>query len=199
MQAREGEWETVLAWRCHEGYSVGGDYCWSRADGNSLVVALVDVLGHGQAANESLQGIISALNTTSATGLLSLYSLIERTASLRRGCALFLGQIGSSNLDYILVGNTRAWVLTPSRTEFLLGQPGVVGHSRTSSQAKIQKAALPARAIILACSDGIRRSFVPEHGQSAYWFSDGQQLIEHILSTYSVQEDDASVLFVRRV
>lgn len=164
---------------------MGGDYCWSRADGNSLVVALVDVLGHGQAANKSLQGIISALNTASATGLLSLYSLIERTASRRRGCALFLGQIRSSNLDYILVGNTRAWVLTPSRTEFLLGQPGVVGHSRTSSQAKIQKAALPDRAIVLACSDGIRRSFVPEHSQSAYWFSDGQQLIEHILSTYN--------------
>lgn len=196
MVAEGHGWQVWSCWRPRTGYAVGGDLCYAYSVKDKLFIALVDVLGHGAEAYRSAEKLFQVLEER-REDLLSVYSSMERAAARARGCALFLGTLTGSTLNYIMVGNIRGWVIEhKEKLEALLGQPGVVGGRRLMPVVREVKAG--ASSLIIVCSDGIRRSFVPgwEGGQLA--LGGGAYVATKILEEYSIPEDDASVLVGRR-
>jgi hypothetical protein len=131
-----------------------------------------------------------------ATGVLQqTYSVLEEAASQTRGCALFLALLDRKAIEYILIGNIRGWVLARKGTEVLVGQPGIVG-KRMLSPA-IRRLELPGPALLLVCTDGIKRSFSPA---GLPWLREGagEETACRVVERYGIAEDDASVLVGRR-
>ncbi|MGB9859928.1 MAG: hypothetical protein ACPLQP_08360, partial [Moorellaceae bacterium] len=88
-------WEVWACWRPRIGYNVGGDLCYAYTAEDKLLVALVDVLGHGEEAYRSAAKLYQVLENRCGE-LLTVYSDIEREAARIRGCALFLGALSAS-------------------------------------------------------------------------------------------------------
>ncbi|QGP90870.1 hypothetical protein MGLY_01820 [Neomoorella glycerini] len=188
-------WQIWACWRPRRGYIAGGDFCYAEGGRSGLLAACVDVLGHGEEAHRSLEGIRRELEA-GGENLLEIFGRIEQTAFRSRGCALFLGMLGECFLDYILVGNIRGWVINPARIEILPGQAGIVGGRKIlPAMRSIQ---LNDKSMLLVCSDGIKRSFLPGHSPRQLWRDDGFGLTCSILEEFSIAEDDASVLVGRR-
>ncbi|WP_258360020.1 hypothetical protein [Moorella sulfitireducens (nom. illeg.)] len=195
-QAAEGSgWQVWACWRPHRGYTVGGDFCYACGGGGGLLVAAVDVLGHGEEAYCSLQGIRRELEE-GGENLLDIYRRVEQSASRSRGCALFLSLLNNHSIDYILVGNLRGWVINRGRFEVLPGQAGIVGGRKLLPAVRSVK--INDKSLLMVCSDGIRRSFLPDSYDGKLWYDDGFNLACSVLEQYGIAEDDASVLVGRR-
>lgn len=175
---------------------MGGDLCHAYSGKDKLFIAVVDVLGHGEEAYRSAEGLYQVLEERKED-LLVVYSNIERAVTRARGCALFLGTLTGSTLNYIMVGNIRGWVIEDKKgLAALLGQPGVVGGRRLIPVVRDIKTG--DSSFIIVCSDGIRRSFVPGRDSGHLLECDGMHVAVRILEEYGIPEDDASVLVGRR-
>jgi len=173
---------------------VNGDLCYTKELDTHVLAVVADVLGHGEGAHHGAVVLAHALQR--ATGVLQqTYSVLEEAASQTRGCALFLGLLDRKAIEYILVGNIRGWVLTRKGTEVLVGQPGIVG-KRILNPA-IRRLELSEPALLLACTDGIKRSFSPV-GLPWLWEGTREATARRVVETYGIAEDDASVLVGRR-
>jgi len=194
-RAREGSgWELSVYSRPHWREKVNGDLCYTKELDTHVLAVVADVLGHGEGAHHGAVVLAHALQR--ATGVLQqTYSVLEEAASQTRGCALFLGLLDRKAIEYILVGNIRGWVLTRKGTEVLVGQPGIVG-KRILNPA-IRRLELSEPALLLACTDGIKRSFSPV-GLPWLWEGTREATARRVVETYGIAEDDASVLVGRR-
>ncbi|NHM26006.1 hypothetical protein G7K71_03060 [Desulfofundulus sp. TPOSR] len=188
-------WEVWSCWRPRTGYPVGGDLCYAYKGNDKLFISVVDVLGHGEEAHRCAEGLHRVLEERKED-LPGVYGDIERVAARIRGCTLFLGTLDNATLSYIMVGNIRGWVIGDKRLEFLPGQPGVVGGRKLVPV--IRNVRIDDYSLVIVCSDGIRRSFVPDRGDGHLWRQDGLYLAVTIIEKYGVPEDDASVLVGRR-
>jgi hypothetical protein len=61
----------------------------------------------------------------------------------------------------------------------------------------IRRVDLSETALLLACTDGIKRSFSPV-GLQWLWEGAGEETAGHVVERYGIAEDDASVLVGRR-
>jgi len=194
-QAREGSgWEVWAYSRPHWREKVNGDLCYTKELGTHVLVVVADVLGHGEGAHRGAVVLAQAMQR--ATGVLQqTYSVLEEAASQTRGCALFLALLYRKAIEYILIGNIRGWVLARKGTEVLVGQPGIVG-KRMLSPA-IRRLELPGPALLLVCTDGIKRSFSPA---GLPWLREGagEETACRVVERCGIAEDDASVLVGRR-
>ncbi|WP_034424264.1 SpoIIE family protein phosphatase [Thermanaerosceptrum fracticalcis] len=193
--AREGSgWEVSAYSRPHWREKVNGDICYTKELGTHVLVVVADVLGHGEGAHRGAVVLAQAMQR--ATGVLKqTYSVLEEAASQTRGCALFLALLDRKAIEYILVGNIRGWVLTRKGTEVLVGQPGIVG--KRMLNPAIRRLELSEPALLLACTDGIKRSFSPV-GLQWLWEGAGEEAACRVVEGYGIAEDDASVLVGRR-
>lgn len=195
-QVREGSgWEVLACSRPHWREKVNGDLCYTKELGTHVLVVVADVLGHGEGAHRGAVVLAQAMQR--ATGVLQqTYSVLEEAASQTRGCALFLALLDRKAIEYILVGNIRGWVLTRKGTEVLVGQPGIVG--KRMLNPAIRRLELPGPALLLVCTDGIKRSFSPA---GLPWLREegaGEETACRVVERYGIAEDDASVLVGRR-
>ncbi|CEP68789.1 Protein phosphatase 2C (PP2C)-like domain [Moorella glycerini] len=195
QQAREGSgWEVAAYSRPHWREKVNGDLCYAKELDAHVLVVVADVLGHGEGAHHGAVVLARALQR--AAGVLQqAYAVLEEAALQTRGCALFLALLDRKTIEYILVGNVRGWVLTRKGTEVLVGQPGIVG--KRMFNPVIRRLELSEPALLLACTDGIKRSFSPV-GLSWLWEGTEEATARRVVERYGIAEDDASVLVGRR-
>lgn len=194
-QAREGSgWEVLAYSRPHWREKVSGDLCYTKELDTHVLVVVADVLGHGEGAHRGAVVLAQAMQR--ATGdLEQTYSVLEEAASQTRGCALFLALLARKAIEYVLVGNVRGWVLARKATAALVGQPGIVG--KRMLKPAIRRLELSGPALLLACTDGIKRSFSPV-GLQWLWEMAGEEMACRVVERYGIAEDDASVLIGRR-
>ncbi|MBC7343510.1 MAG: SpoIIE family protein phosphatase [Clostridia bacterium] len=195
QQAREGSgWEVSVYSRPHRREKVNGDFCYAKVLDTRVLVVVADVLGHGEGAHHGAVVLARALQR--AAGILQqAYAVVDEAASQTRGCTLFLALLDRTAIEYILVGNVRGWVLTRKGTEVLVGQPGIVG--KRMFNPAIRRLELSGPALLLACTDGIKRGFSPA-GLSWLWEGTGEATARRVVERYGIAEDDASVLVGRR-
>lgn len=194
QQTGEGSgWEVSSYSRPHCREKVNGDLCYAKELDTHVLAVVADVLGHGEGAYQGALVLSQALER--ATGdTQQIYFLLAEAASKTRGCALFLALLKRDAIEYILVGNVRGWVLTRKGRETLVGQPGIVG--RRMLHPVIRRLELSEPALLLVCTDGIKRSFLPAHSQ---WLWEGRGAAAlRVVQRYGIAEDDASVLVGRR-
>ncbi len=194
-QAREGSgWEVSAYSRPHWREKVNGDLCYAKELDTHVLAVVADVLGHGEGAHHGAAVLAQALLRATCI-LQQTYSILEEAASQTRGCALFLALLDRKAIEYILIGNIRGWVLTRKGTELLVGQPGIVG--KRMLKPAIRRLELSEPALLLACTDGVKRSFSPV-GLQWLWEGAGEETARRVVERYGIAEDDASVLVGRR-
>jgi hypothetical protein len=103
-------WSVATAVRALPGEAACGDAVWVKDDGERLLVAVVDGLGHGPAAAAAAQATIAGLDALdprawgSLEGVLtSLHGALRRT----RGVAVSLLRVEPTSVAFAGVGNVR--------------------------------------------------------------------------------------------
>lgn len=180
--------------RPHWQEKVSGDLYYTKEWDTHVLAVVADVLGHGEGAYHGVVVLVQALQRATRD-LQQTYSLLEEAASRTRGCALFLALLERKAIEYLLVGNVRGWVLTRQVTQALAGQPGIVG--KRMLNPVIRRLELSEPAFLLACTDGIKRSFSPV-GLQWLWEGAGEGTARCLVRRYGIAEDDATVLVGRR-
>lgn len=191
-----GQWTWGVASRPHYRETVGGDLVVCRPSGAGLLVAVVDVLGHGRAAYRVAAQLEEYLQVADED-VRGLYLELSRlSAAGGRGCALFLAHLVQDTMFYLGVGNIRAWLV--EKNGHIRGIPlkaGVVG--RFQPDIRESREPVPVQVTLVVCTDGIKRGFTPL-GLAWVGLLEPEMAARRILGEYGMKEDDASVLVVRR-
>jgi serine phosphatase RsbU (regulator of sigma subunit) len=195
-QLRAGDWEVWFFGRPHENEKVSGDLCFAGPAGESVLVVVADVLGHGEAAHSSAQAMLAALQPDPVPQIGWVVQRLEGAVQDRRGCTLFAGLLADGQLEYTLIGSIRAWLLGRQQKTMLLGQRGVVG--LRPIQPQVRRVALETSATLVVCTDGIRQAFFPPADLLGLEADSVSLALRRIVAAYGIAEDDASVLIARR-
>ena len=195
-----GPLQWAVAKRAAPGEQVSGDEFLVQPFPGGALVAVVDGLGHGEAARLAARLAISTLTAHAQQSLPALVERCHQALKTTRGAVMTLGSFREEegSLNWIGVGNVEGLLIRsapnqrPARESVLL-RGGVVGYQLpflTASLVKIQ-----AGDLLILATDGI-----------GYGYSDKvmiqdppQRIADAILGNYSKGSDDALVLVLRYV
>jgi len=190
------EWGAASAAR--EGETVSGDGYALHESASGLLIAAVDGVGHGPAAQEIARTTIEAIDREPERSLAGLLQRCHEALHGTRGAALLLAryEVASSRLSWIGVGQifgvvVRADPETRPRHEPLLVRQGVVGH--TLGHAVEQSISVASGDLVVLASDGVHVSFADDlPGRESPDRTAGLVLLRH-----RKPSDDAMVVVVR--
>ncbi len=179
------------------GETRSGDRCViAVADGTALM-AVIDGLGHGEAAAAAANAAAQVLETSPNESLRTLFDRCHAQLRATRGVAMTVARFESQGrtLDWLGAGNIKTVLLRRSTHGFtcmdLLTYSGVVGARLTKSPAS-QIQVMPGDVLILA-TDGIDRKFI----DSIRYDEPPQTQAERLLAAFRSPTDDALVLVAR--
>lgn len=173
-----------------------GDVAVMDSTEESLLLAMVDVLGHGAEANAVAQRAEAALRSLWTPNVMDTMSMLHKELSGSRGAAAGVAVIerASGALTYCGVGNTEFALLGVPVCR-LPSTPGIVGGTlRTPSEQRLK---LDARAIVLLYTDGLSSGFERDIPRSNYLFP-VMDLARNLVRTYGKVYDDVTCLVARR-
>jgi anti-sigma regulatory factor (Ser/Thr protein kinase) len=122
--------DLALAWRSARGEAVSGDgVAVLEEPGPSLLVAVVDGLGHGEGAAEAAATVVQAVGQSRGQPLATILATADEAACRGRGAVAGLLRIHADAVEWAGVGNVAllAWPNGP----VLLGAAGYLGMRRT--------------------------------------------------------------------
>lgn len=169
------------------GEKVSGDAIVVRHEGAHTLFAVIDALGHGEAAHEAAERAVKSLHEAELT-LTAVERLNLLHGALRgsRGAAVTLGVITGKQLEVVGVGNVEL------RARFgyvpFAPMPGIVG--LTMRKPRPIKVELPLTIRLFVFSDGISRRLDVEAVDRLA----ADAACKTILERHGADHDDASVL-----
>lgn len=170
-----------------QGESVNGDRALYRSDENGHLVAVIDGLGHGPAADEASQAAVAYLASSDlASPLLDLMEGAHRAMNGTRGAAATVCVLRKGAIQICAVGNVE--MRSGTLRVPLITSPGVLGtrvHKFRICQAPIER-----NARLILFSDGIssRVHFEQHTGLSPH------ELCQHVITEHRRDHDDATIL-----
>ncbi|MBS1212796.1 MAG: stage sporulation protein [Proteobacteria bacterium] len=192
-----------VAARCLPGERVSGDAYLVKTNSDRALLAVMDGLGHGEAASAAAQIAVATLHDHDAGDPATLLQYCHDALKGSRGVAMSLASInGHDNvLVWLGVGNVEGllvqYACDPPRSERLVTRGGVVGYQLPP----LHKACLPVTAgdLLIFASDGIRSDFASVGFliDPLLKHRDVQQIADRILADFGKATDDALVLVVR--
>jgi phosphoserine phosphatase RsbX len=188
--------EHAVAARALEG--VSGDQCLVREDGNTVLMAVVDGLGHGPDAACAAAAAVDALRASTSCVATELVSDCHRALAATRGVVMALAIIDarSAAMTWLGVGNVEGRLVrhggnaAPSCRALLLSG-GIVGHRLPPLHP--MALGLERGDLLAFATDGISGNF---EDQLLPQFSP-RQAATRILAHYGKQTDDCLVLVGR--
>jgi serine phosphatase RsbU (regulator of sigma subunit) len=190
------DWDVAAA--ALTGQQKSGDRYLVKAFEKSVLVAVVDGLGHGSEAADSAKIAIDILDANPGDNVISLFKCSHEALRKSRGAVMSLALLNSldATLTWMGVGNVDGLLVRANpdikpRKESLLIRAGVLGGSLPELHASI----IPIMAgdTLVFTTDGIRSGF--DHKVNGH--DPPSEIAAHILSTYSKGSDDALVLVAR--
>lgn len=178
--------------------SMSGDICiYKKLSDDRYFVFIADILGHGQKAYETAAHIKAYIEKSSETiTIQQMLEDISSLASISRGFAGFTAYIYRDHLEYINIGNIRVWIVTHHSVSKLIENPGIIG--KTPLTLKLHTERIPSEHFtIIACTDGIRRHFVPDNRAYWMWNFNPSSIANKILNDFSIKEDDSTVFVAK--
>lgn len=190
------EWGVAV--RPMPGETESGDQYLVQPWPAGALVAVLDGLGHGEAAAAAARTAVAELRDHAEEPLIPLvnrcHHALRRTNGVVMSVASF--QAADQTLTWLGVGNVECLLLRadaaarPARMD-LLPRAGVVGYQLPPLRTSVLSVA-PGDVLLLA-TDGIRGGFTERLSLS----DSPQQLADHILTHYAKETDDALVLVAR--
>ena len=179
------------------GETRSGDRCVIAAADGTVLIAVIDGLGHGEEAAAAANAAAVVLEASPNESLRTLFDRCDAQLRTTRGAAMTVARFESSHrtLDWLGTGNIKTVLLRRSASGFtcmdLLTYSGVVGaHLPKRPPSKIQ--VMPGDVLILA-TDGVDRKFI-----DAIRYDEAPQTqAERLLAAYRSPTDDALVLVAR--
>lgn len=178
--------------RCAEGETVSGDAFLIDRRNGSLLIGVVDGLGHGPKANEAALEFSAVINEEPTMPLDKLMATANLRLARTRGAAAAILRIDSTSrrLDFVGVGNIHLHSITPDSVHPVCA-PGIVGH-------RLRKIVpfgfdMPDWGVFAMCSDGISSRIVMEQ----YASLGAQQIADTLLESHGKSYDDATCVVVR--
>jgi serine/threonine protein phosphatase PrpC len=183
-----------IAQRCAAGETVCGDgWAVENVDG-VLLVSVVDGLGHGPMAGEAADAFVASVRSNLALPLDQMMTAAARDLAGTRGAAaaLLLIDEARGRIEFTGVGNIELHCVAENSIRPVCA-PGVVGH-RVRKLMPFEYA-LPARALLAMCSDGVSSHLHLE----SFAHLEPQQIAEALLAEHGKSHDDATCVVVLRV
>ena len=182
------------------GEAQSGDRHLVKPAGSSVLVAVVDGLGHGAEAATAAQAAVAALERHSTESPMPLIERCHRALQGTRGAVMSMAVLGrpDRSMTWLGVGNVEGLLLhgdgaarSGSSRESLVTRGGIVG----SELPRLHPVVLPVASgdTLIFATDGIREGFAEGLPAEAT----PQQLADQILSRHGKGTDDALVLVAR--
>lgn len=186
----------VASWvRPFIGEAVAGDAAIVREVEDGLVVALVDVLGHGIEAHDVAVRIVDFLERSTVSDPAALMTALHQHLRGSRGAAAGICHINRNDgvLRFVGHGNTRARRLwqQPSR---LVSKDGLLGSAIRGHN--LQTMAIEPGDVLLFYSDGVTDRFDLDDYRHA--ISDtARSLARNVIEMFGKDYDDAACIAIR--
>ena len=177
-----------------------GDAYLVRAGPFSVLLAVVDGIGHGPEAAAAAQAAIDVLSSHDTAPLEWLMDQCHLAVRESRGLTMGIARIetGESSLTWVGVGNVQGVLLhaaggsAETRESLCVGR-GLVGYRL----APLMPVTRPFRRgdLLLMATDGLTKDF----GESAITRSSAQDVADRVMERYATGRDDALVLAAWRL
>jgi hypothetical protein len=189
------EWATYG--RPRLGERVSGDVALAVAIEEKLLVALIDVLGHGSEASALAMEMSEYVTLHPIAEPLEMILKLHQRFKGSRGSAVGLAVLDTRTFDIAFagVGNPSFRVLGPSRSVTLPVSAGIVGaQMRTPA---VHHSQLNAGELLVGCSDGVTEGFQPS--DYPQMFSHGAWAVARtIVHRFGKDYDDATCIVARK-
>ena len=151
------EWAAAI--RPCIGERLSGDTVYYEQRESTLVVALIDGLGHGPDAHSAATAASDALAERWLPDVVSALRLVAATCSSNHGVVAGVAVIDARDgaLTYAGVGNVAARVLSPRGSRVFVSANGVLG--QTYARPPVQSSILAGDEMLVLHSDGVSGTF----------------------------------------
>jgi hypothetical protein len=175
-----------------------GDLHVLRRGETSTLIAVIDGIGHGEAAASSARAAARILESQAEEPVISLVQQCHENLKMSRGVVMSLASIDRRHglMTWLGVGNVQGLLVrrgSPrgAMQETLLLRSGVVGSQLPSLQASVLTVAPDD--LLVFVTDGVRGDF----GEDISPFESPEHQAARILKDYCRGNDDALVLIAR--
>ena len=187
-----------VAARPMSGQSVSGDLHLIKPFDHSVLVAVIDGVGHGREAAAAARTTAEILDSHAGEPVISLVKRCHEALTQTRGVVLTLANLDAveNTMTWLGVGNVEGWLLRADASashprESVLLRGGLVGYQLPALHASVIPVA--AGDLLILATDGIHTAF--EEGINAS--ETPGQIADRILSGHFKGNDDALVLVAR--
>ena len=169
-----------------------GDGFLFREEGEHILFAVVDGLGHGAAAHDAA---VAAVTSFTGNAQLPLQDIIWRAhADIRdtRGCVAFIARLdaASRTMECISIGNITCKIQTEGE-RYCISTPGVLGHQ--VRKVIVNTVVLKESDTIYLCSDGISSRFDPRKLEA----EEPEDRAKELFRRYRHGHDDATAMVIQ--
>lgn len=195
MAVTAADLEHACRVRPYPGQVVSGDTVVARPLPDGLLVAIVDVLGHGPEAHE-LTGFISDFLERAPVGdvgrlMEGLHGHLRGTRGAAAGLCVIDAAAGHA--DYAGIGNTAIRRFGAAETR-LVSQEGVLGQRMRTP--KVQRMALSPGDVLVLYTDGVSDRFTHEDYPAILQHAP-EEVARNIVQRFGKGHDDAACVAVR--
>jgi serine phosphatase RsbU (regulator of sigma subunit) len=182
------------------GEEQSGDCYWVKPFGTSVLVVVIDGLGHGDPAAAAAKIAVEALEANVRDSVISLFRRTHEALRQSRGAVMSMALIhgADATMTWMGVGNVEGLLVRASpdikpRRESLLIRPGLLGGPLPPLDASVTPIR-PGDTLVFA-TDGIHSGF----DQAVNLRESPKEIAANIMSKFSKDSDDALVLVARYV
>ena len=175
---------------------INGDSYFIKEEHDSLFVAVVDGLGHGEKAHEASTKAIEFISNNHRKDFKQLFIDLHEALKKTRGVAATLVCVDLSNgiLTHAGVGNVDMH-LFPGNNSHLFPQPGIVGEG-IKPHPRIKTIPWSSNNILAVFSDGISRRWDIEEIPDIHNI-DVMKLCWELFQKYARVNDDATIVIAK--
>ena len=192
------EWD--VAQLTLKGQKKSGDRYLVKPFANSVLVAVVDGLGHGEEAAAAAKIAVDVLEANNRDNVISLFKRSHEALRKSRGVVMSMALLNGleRTMTWMGVGNVEGLLVRANpdiklQKESLLIRAGVLGGSLPTLDASIIPI-MPGDTLVFA-TDGIRSGF----DEAINSHDPPKEIAGNIMSKYSKDSDDALVLVARYI
>jgi phosphoserine phosphatase RsbX len=182
------------------GEEKSGDCYWVKPFETSVLVVVIDGLGHGDQAAAAAKIAVEALEANARDNVISLFRRTHEALRQSRGAVMSMALIhgADATMTWMGVGNVEGLLVRANpdvkpQKESLLIRAGVLGGPLATLDASIIPI-MPGDTLVFA-TDGIRSGFDEEINSH----DPPKEIAANIMSKFSKNSDDALVLVARYV
>src|SRR5262245_22700495 len=185
----------------HAGESESGDLHFIRALDSSVVVAVVDGLGHGQDAAAAARIAVENIEQHAADPLPEIIHHCHESLFGSRGVVMSLARVDAErdNLTWVGLGNVKGVLVAADHVvgrpyTSLVSRSGIVGNATTGlPQVRPWVIPIQRRDVLVLATDGLHSDF----GDDVNPAESAQHTAAQLLQQYGKNTDDALVLVAR--